>query len=714
MKPLFMASRSSTRGCAWWVVMRLLLVVLLGGTLFRPGTLLAQNITAAGLAPSLKRVPVPQPSNLSQFVKSKTAAIALGKALFWDMQVGSDAVQACASCHFHAGADNRFNNTVSPGLNGGDTTFQSVPPNGSLTPDKFPFTQFQDPANHNTPMIRSWNDVGSSQGVYNTTYVGQPQSGAVEQGTSVPDPVFSVKGVNTRRVEPRNAPTVVNAVFNFANFWDGRANFIFNGSSPFGDADPDAGIWVNAGGVMTKLRVRIDNASLASQAVGPPGSAFEMSFAGRSFPEIGKKLLNPRIVPLGKQSVHPNDSVLGGLARSTIKNGKLSLTPGLRTTYAAMIEAAFNDQYWNYGGSVTLRQGTYSQMEANFALFFGLAVQLYEATLVSDDSPYDRFQDCAPPQPGERDTRVSCDPNALSASAQIGLNIFLAPNDPVGVGGDCIGCHGTATFSNASVMHVGATNLGASLPEGLVERMLMGDNNGAWYDAGYYDIGVRPIEEDAGRGGTDPFGNPLSIIERSLLVFNGNAGQLSYDPLATNPPGVMLLPCGPSDPFGRVCPSDQRVATLGSFKVPTLRNVELTGPYMHNGGEATLRQVLEFYARGGNFPPTNISTFDAAIQVLCGLNPTPDPLFCPPADPAVAQANQNRVVDFLLSLTDDRVRWEKAPFDHPELFVPNGVTVKGGKVTENLLRVPAVGAGGLADLKLAPIGTFLNMDPHQP
>jgi len=28
--------------------------------------------------------------------------------------------------------------------------------------------------------------------------------------------------------------------------------------------------------------------------------------------------------------------------------------------------------------------------------------------------------------------------------------------------------------------------------------------------------------------------------------------------------------------------------------------------------------------------------------------------------------------------------------------------------------VPAVGAGGLADLKLAPIGTFLNMDPHQP
>ena len=30
-------------------------------------------------------------------------------------------------------------------------------------------------------------------------------------------------------------------------------------------------------------------------------------------------------------------------------------------------------------------------MEYNFSLFFGLAVQAYEATLVSDDTPFDRF-----------------------------------------------------------------------------------------------------------------------------------------------------------------------------------------------------------------------------------------------------------------------------------------------------------------------------------
>ncbi|MGZ8955951.1 MAG: cytochrome-c peroxidase, partial [Methylovulum sp.] len=35
------------------------------------------------------------------------------------------------------------------------------------------------------------------------------------------------------------------------------------------------------------------------------------------------------------------------------------------------------------------------------------------------------------------------------------------------------------------------------------------------------------------------------------------------------------------------------------YKTPSLRNVSLTGPYMHNGAFATLQQVVEFYNRGG-------------------------------------------------------------------------------------------------------------------
>ena len=57
---------------------------------------------------------VPLPGNLDVYVKNKAAAIRLGKALFWDMQGGSDGVQARASCHFHAGTDNRAVNALNP------------------------------------------------------------------------------------------------------------------------------------------------------------------------------------------------------------------------------------------------------------------------------------------------------------------------------------------------------------------------------------------------------------------------------------------------------------------------------------------------------------------------------------------------------------------------------------------------------------------------
>ena len=51
-----------------------------------------------------------QPSNLSQYVRDQTALVVLGKALFWDMQAGSDCRLACATCHFDAGADHRVQN----------------------------------------------------------------------------------------------------------------------------------------------------------------------------------------------------------------------------------------------------------------------------------------------------------------------------------------------------------------------------------------------------------------------------------------------------------------------------------------------------------------------------------------------------------------------------------------------------------------------------
>ena len=114
----------------------------------------------------------------------------------------------------------------------------------------------------------------------------------------------------------------------------------------------------------------------------------------------------------------------------------------------------------------------------------------------------------------------------------------------------------------------------------------------------------------------------------------------------------------------------------GAFKAPGLRNVELTAPYFHNGGEATLEQVIDFYNRGGDFgalPPLNLSS-----------------------------AEKQELVAFLKGLTDERVRYQKAPFDHPQLFVPNGhpgnsnyvVNDGTGKATDSLLEIPAVGKNG--------------------
>jgi cytochrome c peroxidase len=42
----------------------------------------------------------------------------------------------------------------------------------------------------------------------------------------------------------------------------------------------------------------------------------------------------------------------------------------------------------------------------------------------------------------------------------------------------------------------------------------------------------------------------------------------------------------------------------GAFKTPTLRDIASTAPYMHDGGEKTLEDVVEFYNKGGVGNPT--------------------------------------------------------------------------------------------------------------
>lgn len=46
-----------------------------------------------------------------------------------------------------------------------------------------------------------------------------------------------------------------------------------------------------------------------------------------------------------------------------------------------------------------------------------------------------------------------------------------------------------------------------------------------------------------------------------------------------------------------------RTSDLGRFKTPTLRNIALTAPYMHDGSQQTLEETIEFYDKGGEQNP---------------------------------------------------------------------------------------------------------------
>lgn len=588
---------------------------------------------------SLKTISVPGPtaSELSSVVFDKQAAIALGKAFFWDMQFGSDGQTACATCHYGAGADSRWQNQIDPGLrrvdgNGNSspdsTTFSSLTPaNHALSASDFPFHKLSDFNNSGSAVLSDNNNIAGSQGVYNYKFNDVILGQGAEDESYVPDAVWNISaaghGMNVRRSTPRNAPSVVNAVFNYRNFWDGRAQGTFNGVNPFGTGDPNARVLqVDAGAAngFSPVALRLSNSALASQAVGPPGSDVEMSASGRPFVKMGKKMLS--VHPLGLQLVAADDSVLASLSAAPGN--------GLNTTYVDMVKAAFQPKWWQSDAVVDasgnfLHTGTpqntneYSLMEYNFSMFWGVAVQMYEATQVSDNSRFDQFME------GQT--------TALTTLEMIGLNRFTGK-------GGCSNCHNGAELTDATVSNV--------LSHGGVVEQLPG---GAWHDIGFHNIGVRPTTDDMGLAAGDPSG--LASLSVAAMASQGLVS-------------------------GTAVPQGAAVSVRGAVKTPGLRNIELTGPYFLNGGQATLQQVVEFYSRGGDFPSADV---DSNLE-RAGFSP----------------ADTVAVVAFLKSLTDERVRAQSAPFDHPSLVVPNGMVMVNGTMSEQTITIPATGASGGAAL----------------
>jgi cytochrome c peroxidase len=624
--------------------------IFLSGTIF-PGAALAIIVVPppALFQHPLNQVVVPEPPNLLEFVRNKDAAIRLGKAFFWDMQTGSNGVQACASCHFHAGADNRRKNTINPGTRANlpDFTFQVKGPGQTLVDADWPFHMRDNPDFQASNILRDANDVVGSQGVTMTDFVSINTGSAIDNGTQVLDPVFNVGGTlagNMQRVTARNTPTVINAVFNFNNFWDGRAHFAFNGSNPFGPLDPNAGVYFPDGaGGLVKQKVSIEMGSLASQATGPPLDDTEMSYKGRTFPELGRKMLSLR--PLGKQLVHPADSVLGlisGAIQDPFTN-KVTGQPGLKDlfTYEKMINDAFVVSLVSTTMTTTIiTRGapmTFTQMEANFSLFWGLAIQLYEATLVSGNTRFDKL--------------LGGDQNALTDPEKDGFLTFFG-------NGRCDLCHGGTELTNGSVT---ASAFITNTDHALIEQMPVASGLSIIYDAGFNNTAVRPTTEDIGRGGSSP---ATMINALTSLPFPLAFSELAELQAAGNLPFSTPI-------LQAQLPANFPLGTKGNFKVPGLRNVELTAPYFHNGDSLTLEEVVDFYTRGGNFPAANINELDINIIQIGQLQNNPTKM-----------AN---LVAFMKSMTDNRVKKESAPFDHPELFIPNG----DNPGPDGLTRIPA-------------------------
>src|SRR5262249_31689413 len=158
--------------------------------------------------------------------------------------------------------------------------------------------------------------------------------------------------------------------------------------------------------------------------------------------------------------------------------------------------------------------------EANFSLFLGLSIQLYLATLVSDDTPFDQF--------------LEGNSAALTTVQQAGMELFLGK-------AGCARCHVGSELPEASY---------AECYQERIETLTSLSGIEMKYDKGFVDTGVRMADNDPGIGGTDPYGYPLADSRRLQM------GQLSA--------GTYNLDVGPQE----------SIAVDGAFKIPGLRNVE--------------------------------------------------------------------------------------------------------------------------------------------
>ncbi len=129
-------------------------------------------------------------------------------------------------------------------------------------------------------------------------------------------------------------------------------------------------------------------------------------------------------------------------------------------------------------------------------------------------------------------------------------------------------------------------------------------------DQAFHNVGL--ADDTAGRGGR--LGGIPVVLESPFNALGAFSDRTSGpDALAANRlRNLELVYASPS----LMEAEEGRGQMEGAFKTPSLRNVALTAPYMHNGSLATLAEVVEFYNRGGDPDGSFAGTKAATVKPL--------------------------------------------------------------------------------------------------
>ncbi len=124
------------------------------------------------------------------------------------------------------------------------------------------------------------------------------------------------------------------------------------------------------------------------------------------------------------------------------------------------------------------------------------------------------------------------------------------------------------------------------------------------FDRYHYDRDDNAVSESAKRGESLFFNQHLSCFrchggfaftDSTVSERNADRPIEFHNTGLYNVPGPMSYPA----PNVGIYEFTKQTADVGKFKAPTLRNIALTGPYMHDGSITTLEEVLDHYAAGG-------------------------------------------------------------------------------------------------------------------